>query len=554
MLHLFTMKPQKSQGGRGATIAWSSLGLLVRAIIVFGLGQLLALNLQLIHQLSSNPTKFYDDNRPFYKYTSTRRHLDLQKRAEPVETTSKTRLTTRTQEDVQKYRKFYDQWTELHSTRDTASMPWNPALQEGDRLPPRLIKLKEKRKKDASDWYSLMAKQWGKDESLPEWVPIDENRPLQLHGTNTNTSGYTGRDNPIVQKLLEKHPTMRFNPLRYKQWGRFRNTTCNTVGSPPIEDWQARVPFAIIIGAQKAGSSSLAHFIHSHPNVVRTLKELHFFSSSHQFVHPEEKGTIGSGIPQKAVRESYWQHIDDRLFYRLSSVQKDDSLHVLDATPMYIVQAYIVAKRILCICPWVKIIATLRNPVDRIFSQYNMEATHDKRRNGTLFRNGFDEWVRQDVDLLTELGILNNGHEDNPEALLAFLQSDAVVHEAWMNYTALGTSMGVGRGLYAAQLVQWQLAYKETSHDGTSRNLDWIILESTEMRSDPQGAYEQVLDFLNFPRVMPDAFTEQHTLKYKVPPMRDETRAYLEALYAPYNNLLASILGPKWEGIWAGHA
>ena len=109
----------------------------------------------------------------------------------------------------------------------------------------------------------------------------------------------------------------------------------------------------VIIGAQKAGSSSLHYYLSQHPQVQKTFgKEIHYFD-----------GSITDNFDTFAKGEN-WYRSHFPLNYNMA--QNDICL---DATPMYMFNP-LVAKRMYQQIPNSKIIVLLRNPVERAISHY----------------------------------------------------------------------------------------------------------------------------------------------------------------------------------------
>src|SRR5438105_3652241 len=118
------------------------------------------------------------------------------------------------------------------------------------------------------------------------------------------------------------------------------------------------LPDFLIIGGQRCGTSSLYYYLTEHPGIVSAFtKEPHFF---------DEHFTKGTG------------------WYRTqfpTVLHKDYVKNVLrqdfmtgEGTPYYILHPH-VPRRASEIVPRAKLIALLRNPVDRAYSQYWIEKT-----------------------------------------------------------------------------------------------------------------------------------------------------------------------------------
>ena len=110
-------------------------------------------------------------------------------------------------------------------------------------------------------------------------------------------------------------------------------------------DQLGQPPDYIIIGAQKGGTTSLHRYLTRHPDVgVSLRKEIHFFSSS------------------------YDQGLD---WYLAHFPEPGEFAVVGEASTSYLSDPE-VPERVRRAVPNVKLIALLRNPVDRAYSQYQM--------------------------------------------------------------------------------------------------------------------------------------------------------------------------------------
>ncbi len=107
-----------------------------------------------------------------------------------------------------------------------------------------------------------------------------------------------------------------------------------------------RQPTFIILGAAKCGTTALASFITSHPDVfITNPKEPHFFDGNYE---------IG---------------VDGYLEKYYSDWTNEKAAG--EATPSYLSTPY-VAERIKKSCPNIKLIVILRNPIDRAYSSWWM--------------------------------------------------------------------------------------------------------------------------------------------------------------------------------------
>ena len=226
------------------------------------------------------------------------------------------------------------------------------------------------------------------------------------------------------------------------------------------------LPDFVIIGAQKGGTSFLYHLLTRHPLVEPAArKELHFFDHPEYFDHGAE-----------------WYR---RCFPRLSAEDGQRSI-TGEATPYYLFDPP-VAKRMAEIVPKARLIALLRNPIDRAFSHYQMQV-----KRGTEPRT-FEEAIEQQ------------------------------------------DSSYLSRGIYVDQLLRWfEFFGKE----------QMLILKSEDFFERPVETLKVVLTFLDLPDWQPEASKLQqrrHSGTY-TQKMDPSTRQRLEAYFEPYNQRLYECL------------
>jgi len=120
------------------------------------------------------------------------------------------------------------------------------------------------------------------------------------------------------------------------------------------------MPNFLVIGAAKAGTTSLFTYLKQHPQVfVPALKEPRFFALEGQV--PNYKG------PVKIANKKAVNNIDD---YRTLFQEAGQSKAIGEASTIYLYEDK-TASRIKSYVPDCKLIAILRNPIDRAFSSYS---------------------------------------------------------------------------------------------------------------------------------------------------------------------------------------
>lgn len=145
------------------------------------------------------------------------------------------------------------------------------------------------------------------------------------------------------------------------------------------------LPNFLIIGSAKGGTSSLHYYLRQHPQVfMPALKEPRFFAL--------EGETLNFQNPDKAVNTCSITTLSD---YEALFSDVRDEIAIGEASPLYLYSEK-AAQNIQRYTPNAKLIAILRNPVDRAFSCY----TH-------LLREGYETLSFEDA-LAAEPERINN--------------------------------------------------------------------------------------------------------------------------------------------------
>jgi Sulfotransferase domain len=227
-----------------------------------------------------------------------------------------------------------------------------------------------------------------------------------------------------------------------------------------------KLPDFVIIGAQKGGTSFLYYLLSRHPLVEPAArKELHFFD------HPERFDN-GAEWYRRCFPRSGWKN------GRRSITG--------EATPSYLFDPP-VAKRMAGVLPQARLIALLRNPVDRAYSHYQMQV-----KRGTE-PSTFEQAIEQP-------------------------------HSSYLS-----------RGIYVDQLLRWFEFFGQEQ---------MLILKSEDFFGRPVETLQVVLNFLDLPDWQPEASKlrqRRHTGAYKQK-MDPSTRRRLEAYFEPYNKRLYECL------------
>jgi sulfotransferase family protein len=293
-------------------------------------------------------------------------------------------------------------------------------------------------------------------------------------------------------------------PLSGTELGRTASPTLVTPDTRPPAQARAfiarlfrvhRLPDFLIIGAQKAGTTSLASYLAAHPSVLApAFKEVHYFDSNYT------RGT-----------EWYRSHFPIGARRRLGTRFHGRRLRAFDATPYYLMhpQVPLRASRLI---PAARIIVLLRDPVDRAYSHYHHE-------------------VRLGFETLT----FEQAIEAEPARIAGELQKlDADPSYAGFNYQHFTY---LERGIYSVQIRRWLNYYRPDQI---------LILSSEQFFQSPAAEYRKVLKFLDLPPWELPSYPAEHVGKY--PPMSATVRSRLREYYAPRNRALRDELNSTWPG------
>ncbi len=244
------------------------------------------------------------------------------------------------------------------------------------------------------------------------------------------------------------------------------------------------LPNFLVIGAQKAGTTSLFHYICQHPQVFENkAKELHFFDQHYRH------GTN-------------WYRSHFPLAGRLMSGRC-----LGEATPYYLCHPH-APSRIFNLLPRVKIIAILRDPVERAISHY----FHEKKKG------------REDLPILEAL---EKEEERCGEEWQRILDDPTYVSRTHQSFSYKQ------RGIYLEQLQRYWNFFPQQQI---------LVLESSKLFTDPHAVLHQVFQFLEInPNVtIPDVTVQNANSRKKA--VFPEVYTYLNEFFSPYNALLTDAL------------
>lgn len=250
------------------------------------------------------------------------------------------------------------------------------------------------------------------------------------------------------------------------------------------------LPDFIIIGAQRCGTTSLYNYLLQHPRVLPAFhKEVHYFD-----LHFHE------GVAWYRSHFPLCEHLP--LARKLSRAAYKSG----EASPYYIFHP-LAPRRVATLLPRCKLIALLRNPVDRAYSHYH----HQVRMGHETLT--FEEAIDAERERL----------EGETERLM---DDETYRSHSYQYYSYLT------RGEYAKQLERWMEYFPREQI---------LVLASEELFASPREVVWKVFKFLDLRSFRIRCTSNINPASY--PPMSPAARARLVEYFMPHNHRLYSLLG-----------
>ncbi len=280
-------------------------------------------------------------------------------------------------------------------------------------------------------------------------------------------------------------------PLPLKTAGRALSVQVGSVTAS-----RRQLPSFILVGAQRAGTTSLFRALMSHPLI--------YSANFH-------KGVNYFDVNYGRAFSWYQGHFPTAASLRRRSLETSGEPITFEASGYYMFHPC-AAERLARHLPEVKILAMLRDPVERAYSAHKHE----------LARGYETEQFERALELEDER------LEGQTERMVADpdYQSFSHRHHAYLR-----------RGHYAEQLDRiGEFFAKDQIH----------VIESEAFFERPETTYGGLLDFLELPPILPDRFDRWNARPSS--PMPESTRTRLREHFEPHDRALTALLGrdPAW--------
>jgi hypothetical protein len=255
-------------------------------------------------------------------------------------------------------------------------------------------------------------------------------------------------------------------------------------------------PTFLMVGAQRCGTTSLFRALLSHPNILRPIMH---------------KGVNYFDVNASKSWNWYLGHFPLKANARRKAASGHDSAGIFEASGYYMFHPHAPA-RIAQALPAVKIVAMVRDPVERAYSAYKHELAR-----------GFETET-----FARALELEDSRVEPELARMLAdpSYQSNVYRHQAYRR-----------RGHYAEQLAQFTSLLGPTSVH---------VVESERFFSEPAEEYTRLLEFLKLPIAMPPSFDQYNARPGS--PLDADVHASLREHFKPHDEALEKLLGrpPTW--------
>ena len=269
-------------------------------------------------------------------------------------------------------------------------------------------------------------------------------------------------------------------------------------------------PDFLIIGAQKGGTTSLYDFLMQHPQMLpASAKEVHYFSYRHA------RGELW-----------YRRRFPSRNRVLQTSKKLRLSVKTGEASPSYLLYPD-AAQRAHRFMPRGKFIVLLRNPVDRAYSQYQMN--RNKKETKVVVNN-----VRTQESVLREPLSFEEALASEAERMIKARRDMANGDERgqWFQMHSYQT-----RGLYAEQIERWLAHFAREQ---------FLFLDSSQLSKNTDVVFAEVLEFLELQPLQLKKYDEKHVGTYSEP-MNPATRQQLVDFFRPHNQKLYNLLGRRFD-------
>ena len=302
-----------------------------------------------------------------------------------------------------------------------------------------------------------------------------------------------------LRTWLLEHPEL--NPYRFSfrltlHPGGFNNPNVFSIGRGfQIATNSIRtLPNFIINGSSKSGTWAIHNYLLQHPDVDYSARNIHFF----EYVYSDKVSWYKSHFPTKLYKSLE------------KSIHKRKCL-IGEHTPTYLHHP-LVPQRVKDVIPNVKLILSLRNPVDRAYSNYHHQV-----------REGSEKRTFEDA-IFTEMRRMEIVRENDEFRI----KNPNFANHVLFNYLRHGT--------YVDNLERWLKFFPREQ---------FCIVENKDLSKNPQQVLDKIFEFLDLSSLKLKGEERWNIGKYEK--MKEGTRKTLVDFFEPYNQRLYKLLGQNFS-------
>ena len=252
------------------------------------------------------------------------------------------------------------------------------------------------------------------------------------------------------------------------------------------------LPDFIVIGVGRGATTTLHHNLSKNPCVFSAAyDEIGFFDENYH------------------LGQNWYRSLFPTKFVKNQSIKNHNHFLSYEVTPSYIRKPW-AARRIKQVLPKVKLIAILRNPVDRAYSHYNMGVNESNEQRS------FEDIIKKD---LTELEKFKSQNTKSDNYFKTIVENSFLA-----------------RGFYAEQLKVWfEIFDKKQIHITTTENL----------ALNPDKTFSKIFSFLEISDYKIPKLENKRKGNYLS--MSQEMKIQLLNYFKPYNEELYELIGQKFN-------
>ena len=248
------------------------------------------------------------------------------------------------------------------------------------------------------------------------------------------------------------------------------------------------LPNFFVIGPGRTGTTSLYHYLDQHPCITKSAyDELGYFDNNFHLGLNWYRSLFPTKFTQQKVESKYKKFL------------------TYDVTPGYIRRPW-AARRISSYFPNTKLIAVLRNPVDKTYSHYIMGVNEGNEKRS------FEEVLKYDLKQLENF-------------------SDSYSKKSDDYFKNVVENSFVARGFYLEQLDIWFKLFPKKQI---------LIIKSEDLASRTTEVVKDIFNFLMLPEYKIKNVSKHRVSDYSK--MNSSTRKTLVEFFKPYNKKLYEFL------------